>query len=340
MLSRTVAPRIGLSALLQTLCSTHQRAWLATATAAVQDLDDAAASASTLAEQAAQTPAVPEQQQQQQQHGSLHQQYLYQIPQAEQQLPRLPKFIPVASEQQPLPILQALQLVQSRARAKFPETVEAHVRLKVDPRRGDQMVRGAAVLPFSLGKPLRIAVFAEGPDADEAREAGADIVGSEELVAAVLESKGKGLDFNAVVATPDMMPKLVKLGRILGPKGLMPNPKMGTLTTQVAAAIADLRRGRVEFKMDRTGIVHAPLGRVTFDLKQLQANIGALTAALLAAKPEAIKGGLPKYVKSVHVCSSMGAAVPVEVSSLLAAMEVAAGVLARQAGKAAAGAEA
>eukprot|EP00882_Tetradesmus_deserticola_P027275 GHRQ01030161.1.p1 GENE.GHRQ01030161.1~~GHRQ01030161.1.p1 ORF type:complete len:256 (+),score=125.25 GHRQ01030161.1:310-1077(+) len=233
----------------------------------------------------------------------------------------------------PLLLLFVLLPAQSRAAAKFPETVEAHVRLKVDPRRGDQRVRGAAVLPYSLGKPLRIAVFAEGPEADQAREAGADVVGSEELVAAVLESKGKGLDFNAVLATPDMMPRLVKLGRILGPKGLMPNPKMGTLTTRIAAAIADLRRGRIEFKMDRTGIVHVPLGRVSFELKQLQANIGAFTAALLAAKPEAVKGGLAKYVKSVHVCSTMGAAVPVEVSSLLAAMEAAAAVLAQQAGK-------
>ncbi|KAF6251078.1 ribosomal protein L1-like protein [Scenedesmus sp. NREL 46B-D3] len=339
MLCKVIAPgAVGLSALLQSLQGTCQRAWMATETVALQDASQAAAAASTPTGQAVPTAAELEQQQQQQQRpqqlSSLQQQYLYQMPQTKQQAPQLPKFVPQAAEQQPLPILQALQLVQ------VPETVEAHVRLKVDPRRGDQMVRGAAVLPHSLGKPLRIAVFAEGAEADEARQAGADIVGSDELVAAVLESKGKGLDFNAVLATPDMMPRLVKLGRILGPKGLMPNPKMGTLTTQIAAAIADLRRGRVEFKMDRTGIVHAPLGRVTFDLKQLQANIGALTAALLAAKPEAIKGGLPKYVKSVHVCSSMGAAVPVEVSSLLAAMEAAAAVLARQASKQAAGEQA
>eukprot|EP00879_Flechtneria_rotunda_P032416 GHRR01035618.1.p1 GENE.GHRR01035618.1~~GHRR01035618.1.p1 ORF type:complete len:197 (+),score=71.06 GHRR01035618.1:658-1248(+) len=190
------------------------------------------------------------------------------------------------------------------------------------------MVRGAAVLPYSLGKPLRIAVFAEGPEAEAARQAGADVIGSGELVAQILDSKGKAVDFNACLATPDMMPKLVKLGRILGPKGLMPNPKMGTLTNDITGAIADLRRGRVQFKMDRTAIVHAPIGKIAFTTQQLYANIGALTAALLAAKPEVIKGGLAKYVRSVALCSTMGRAVPVEVSSLLAAMDYAAAAMA------------
>eukprot|EP00775_Hariotina_reticulata_P010547 gene10547-10707_t len=226
-------------------------------------------------------------------------------------------------------VLQQLQRMHqgawlSTACARFPETVEAHIRLKVDPRRGDQMVRGAAVLPYSLGKPQRIAVFAEGKDADDAIAAGADVVGSDDLVAQILDSKGKVLDFTACLTTPDMMPKLVKLGRILGPRGLMPNPKLGTMTTDLPKAISELRQGRVEFKMDRTAIVHAPIGKVTFSTQQLHANIGALTAALLAAKPEMVRGGLPKFVRSVSVCSTMGRSVPVEVSSLLKAMQVAA----------------
>ncbi|KAI8470599.1 MAG: ribosomal protein L1 [Monoraphidium minutum] len=224
--------------------------------------------------------------------------------------------------------MAALEQVKARAKAGFDETVEAHVRLKVDPRRGDQMVRGAAVLPHSAGKAVRVAVFAEGAAADAARAAGADVVGGDELVESILESKGKALDFNRAVAHPDMMRSLVRLGKILGPKGMMPNPKVGTLTPDVAAAVREMRRGRVEFRVDRGAIIHAPIGKVSMDPAQLYANMGALTAALLRAKPDVIKGGLPKYVSKVSVCSTMGRGAEVEAGSLLGAMDAAAEALA------------
>lgn len=227
-----------------------------------------------------------------------------------------------------MPVLEALQFVQGTARSSH--TIVAHMRLKVDPRRGDQMVRGAAVLPHSWQTGLRIAVFAEGAAADEAKAAGADVVGSSLLVNSILDSKGKSIDFTACLATPDMMPQLVKLGRILGPKGLMPNPKMGTLTDNVAAAIAELRQGRVEFKMDRTGIVHAPIGKASFDPQELLLNLGALTGALLAVKPEAIKGGLVKFVRTAYLASTMGPSVPVDVASLADAVSAAAAAVQRQ----------
>lgn len=223
--------------------------------------------------------------------------------------------------------MEALQRVKANARAKFDETVEVHVRLKVDPKRGDQMVRGAAALPHGSGRPVRVVVFAEGDAAEAAKAAGADVVGGDELVESILQSKGKAIDFDRAVAHPDMMRSLVRVGKILGPKGLMPNPKVGTLTPDVAAAVREMRRGRVEFKMDRTAIVHAPIGKVSMEASQLYVNTGALAAALLRAKPDAIKGGFPKYVDKAHICSSMGRACPVQVSSLLAAMDEAAKAL-------------
>ncbi|GBF94568.1 50S ribosomal protein L1 [Raphidocelis subcapitata] len=235
----------------------------------------------------------------------------------------LPRLLGPPRKRRPLPLLEALEAVKEGARAKFDETVEAHVRLKVDPRRGDQMVRGATLLPHSAGRPVRVAVFAEGDAAEAARAAGADVVGGEELIASILESKGRSIDFTAAVAHPDMMRSLVRLGKLLGPKGLMPNPKLGTLTADVAGAVREVRRGRVEFKMDRTAIVHAPIGKVSMAPSQLYANMGALTAALLRAKPDVIKGGLPKYVAKVTVASTMGRGFEVEASSLLAAVDAA-----------------
>lgn len=196
---------------------------------------------------------------------------------------------------------EALDLAVKTAKAKFDETIELHVRLGVDPRHADQQVRGAVVLPNGTGKSVKVLVFAKGAKATEAQEAGADFVGAEELVQKI---QGENwFDYDVVVATPDMMGVVGRLGRVLGPKGLMPNPKSGTVTFDVAKAIADIKAGKVEYRVDKTAIVHCPIGKVSFGVEKLQENFHALMDALVKAKPAAAKG---QYVKSVSVSSTMG----------------------------------
>lgn len=196
---------------------------------------------------------------------------------------------------------EALDLAVKTAKAKFDETVELHVRLGVDPRHADQQVRGAVVLPNGTGRTVKVLVFAKGAKAQEAQEAGADFVGAEELVQKI---QGENwFDYDVVVATPDMMGVVGRLGRVLGPKGLMPNPKSGTVTFDVAKAIAEIKAGKVEYRVDKTAIVHCPIGKVSFGVEKLQENFHALMEALIKAKPAAAKG---QYVKSVSVSSTMG----------------------------------
>ena len=196
---------------------------------------------------------------------------------------------------------EALDLAVKTAKAKFDETIELHVRLGVDPRHADQQVRGAVVLPHGTGRSVKVLVFAKGDKAKEAQEAGADFVGADELVQKI---QGENwFDYDVVVATPDMMGVVGRLGRVLGPKGLMPNPKSGTVTFDVAKAIADIKAGKVEYRVDKTAIVHCPIGKASFGVEKLQQNFHALMDALVKAKPAAAKG---QYVKSVSVSSTMG----------------------------------
>lgn len=211
---------------------------------------------------------------------------------------------------EPLGIQEALARVKELSFAKFDETVEIALRLGVDPKHADQMVRGTIVLPHGTGKTARVAVFASGEKIKEAEEAGADVVGGDELAAKV---EGGWLEFDAVVATPDMMRVVGRLGRVLGPRGLMPNPKTGTVTFDVAKAVEDIKAGKVEFRVDKTGIIHAPVGKVSFGVEQLKANADALVSAVLKAKPAAAKG---KYVKSATLSSTMGPGVPVDTGGL------------------------
>jgi large subunit ribosomal protein L1 len=200
----------------------------------------------------------------------------------------------------------AVGLVKSVAFAKFNETVEVALRLGVDPKHADQMVRGTVVLPHGTGATIRVAVVASGEKVKEAEDAGADVVGADDLVAKIT---GGYLDFEALVATPDMMKSLGRLGKILGPRGLMPNPKAGTVTFDVGKAVRELKAGKIEFRVDKTAIVHAPVGKVNFGEKQLVENTEALLTAVQKAKPAAAKG---KYVKSVVLSSTMGPGVSVD----------------------------
>lgn len=199
----------------------------------------------------------------------------------------------------------ALQLVKSLATAKFDETVEVAFRLGVDPRHTDEMVRGAVSLPNGLGKKVRVLVFARGDRAREAEQAGADVVGGEELVQKV---QGGWLDFDVAVATPDLMGSVGRLGRLLGPRGLMPNPKSGTVTAEVGAAVREIKAGKVEYRTERAGVVHAPIGRASFETQALLENFEAVLDALYRSKPAAAKG---TYVRSITACSSMGPGVPI-----------------------------
>lgn len=208
------------------------------------------------------------------------------------------------------PLRDALEQVQGLAFANFDETVEIAVRLGVDPKHADQMVRGTIVLPHGTGRTVRAAVFASGEKIKEAEDAGADVVGGEELAAKV---EGGWLEFDAVVATPDMMRVVGRLGRVLGPRGMMPNPKTGTVTFDVGKAVEDIKAGKVEFRVDKTGIIHAPLGKVSFELDQLKANADALITAVLKAKPAASKG---KYVQTATVSSTMSPGVSVDTGSM------------------------
>ncbi|WDU83357.1 50S ribosomal protein L1 [Caloramator sp. Dgby_cultured_2] len=196
---------------------------------------------------------------------------------------------------------EALDLAIKTARAKFDETIEVHVRLGVDPRHADQQVRGAVVLPHGTGKAVRVLVFAKGEKAKEAEAAGADYVGAEELVDKI--QKENWFDYDVVVATPDMMGVVGRLGKILGPKGLMPNPKSGTVTFDVAKAIAEIKAGKVEYRVDKTAIIHVPIGKKSFGVEKLADNFHTLMEAIIKAKPAAAKG---QYIKSVVVSSTMG----------------------------------
>ena len=202
--------------------------------------------------------------------------------------------------------LAAVKLVKEVAPAKFDETVEAHFRLGIDTRKADQNVRGSISLPHGTGKTVRVAVFAEGEKAREAEEAGADIVGSDELVAQIQSGE---INFDAAIATPNMMAKVGRIGKILGPRGLMPNPKLGTVTMDVAKMVGELKAGRVEYRADRYGICHVPLGRVSFDDQKLVENYAALYTELLRVKPSSAKG---RYVKSISISSTMGPGVKVD----------------------------
>ena len=196
---------------------------------------------------------------------------------------------------------EALELTLKTAKANFDETIELHVRLGVDPRHADQQVRGAVVLPNGTGRTVRVLVFAKGDKATEAQQAGADFVGAEELVQKIQSENW--FDYDVVVATPDMMGVVGRIGRVLGPKGLMPNPKSGTVTFDVAKAIADIKAGKVEYRVDKTAIVHCPIGKKSFGTEKLKQNFTALMDALVKAKPAAAKG---QYLKSVSVSSTMG----------------------------------
>lgn len=209
---------------------------------------------------------------------------------------------------EPVSPLAAMKLVKEISTANFDETVEGHFRLGIDTRQADQQLRGTVSLPNGSGKTVRVAVFAEGEAARAAEEAGADIVGTEELVAQVQAGE---FNFDAAVATPDQMGKVGRLGKILGPRGLMPNPKLGTVTNDVAKAIKELKGGRVEYRADRYGIAHVTLGKVSFTAEQLAENYGAVYDEIVRMKPSAAKG---KYVKSVTVASTMGPGVPVDSS--------------------------
>lgn len=201
---------------------------------------------------------------------------------------------------------EAVELVKEIAFAGFDETVEATFRLGVDTRKADQNIRGSISLPYGTGKTVRVAVFAEGAQATAAQEAGADIVGSDDLVAQV---QAGNIDFDAAIATPPMMAKVGRLGKILGPRGLMPNPKLGTVTMDVAKMVNELKAGRVEYRADRYGICHVPVGRVSFPTEQIVENYGALLNEILRVKPSSAKG---KYVKSVALASTMGPGVKVD----------------------------
>ncbi|GHC62406.1 50S ribosomal protein L1 [Limoniibacter endophyticus] len=208
---------------------------------------------------------------------------------------------------------EAIALLKERASAKFDETIEIAMNLGVDPRHADQMVRGVANLPNGTGRDVRVAVFARGDKADEAKAAGADIVGAEDLV----ESMQKGeLNFDRCIATPDMMPLVGRLGKVLGPRGLMPNPKVGTVTTDVAAAVKASKGGAVEFRVEKAGIIHAGVGKVSFDTKALAENVRALSDAVNRAKPAGAKG---VYVRRVSLSSTMGPGVKIDVATLDAA---------------------
>ncbi len=207
---------------------------------------------------------------------------------------------------------EALELVQKAAPAKFDETVEAHIRLGVDSRHADQQVRGAVVLPHGTGKTVRVLVFAKGEKATEAEQAGADFVGAEDLVAKIQQENW--FEFDVVVATPDMMGVVGRLGRVLGPKGLMPNPKAGTVTMDVSKAIVDIKAGKIEYRLDKSNIIHCPIGKVSFGTEKLLDNFRTLADAVLKAKPAAAKG---QYLRSVVVTSTMGPSVKISQQKVL-----------------------
>jgi large subunit ribosomal protein L1 len=212
-------------------------------------------------------------------------------------------------EERPYTLEEAVPLVQKVKFAKFDETVELHLRLGVDPKHADQMVRGTIVLPHGLGKTKKVLVIASGDKLREAAEAGADFVGGDEMVNKI-QSEG-WTDYDAVIATPDMMRSVGRLGKVLGPRGLMPNPKTGTVTTDVANAVKEVKAGKVEFRVDKTGVVHVGVGKVSFPTDKLTENANALLQAVVKAKPSAAKG---KYMRTATICSTMGPGVALDVT--------------------------
>lgn len=229
-------------------------------------------------------------------------------------MPKLAKRLKSAREgidhRESYALTEAVAMLKSRSKVKFDETVEVAINLGVDPRHADQMVRGVCVLPNGTGRDVKVAVFARGDKADEAREAGADIVGAEDLVAEVQAGK---IDFERCIATPDMMPLVGRLGKVLGPRGLMPNPKVGTVTPDVAQAVRDAKGGAVEFRVEKGGIVHGGVGKVSFDEAKLVENVRAFYAAVQRAKPTGAKG---TYMKKVAMSSTMGPGIKVDLSSV------------------------
>ncbi len=219
------------------------------------------------------------------------------------------KFQSAAQQVQPRPytLEEAVPLVQKIKFAKFDETVELHLRLGVDPKHADQMVRGTVVLPNGLGKSKKVLVIASGDKIKEAQAAGADYFGGEDMVTKI-QTEG-WTDYDAIIATPDMMRSVGKLGKILGPRGLMPNPKTGTVTNDVITALNEIKAGKVEFRVDKTGVIHAPVGKVSFTTEKLFENAASLIQAVIKAKPSAAKG---KYVKSATICSTMGPGVQLD----------------------------
>ncbi|MBB5698818.1 50S ribosomal protein L1 [Sphingomonas yantingensis] len=207
---------------------------------------------------------------------------------------------------------EAIALARTNATSKFDETIEVALNLGVDPRHADQMVRGVVLLPKGTGKTVRVGVFAKGAKADEAREAGADVVGAEDLMEIV---QGGKIDFDRCIATPDMMGVVGRLGKILGPKGLMPNPKLGTVTMNVAAAVQAAKSGQVEYRVEKAGIIHSGIGKASFPAEDLRANFDALVDAVVKAKPSGAKG---KYLRKIAVSSSMGPGIKVDVADVSA----------------------
>ncbi|WP_447862616.1 50S ribosomal protein L1 [Nitrospira calida] len=205
---------------------------------------------------------------------------------------------------------EAVETVKQVAYAKFDESVDLAVRLGVDPKRSDQMVRGTTVLPHGTGKKLRVLVFAKGEKEQEARQAGADYVGAEDLIEKI---KGGWMDFDCAIATPDLMASVGKLGKVLGPRGLMPNPKTGTVTFDVAKAVQEIRKGRVEYKVEKAGIVHVPIGRISFSPDHLYENAQAVLESVMKAKPASCKG---KYLKSATISSTMGPGVKLDTAAI------------------------